>query len=70
MLRDTNVPFRGKLYYSSPIQDFDLTINLIKSASIGLNLDSNIAKKVWAYDAKTFVKLLMNETTYIYILKT
>jgi hypothetical protein len=67
MLRDTNVPFRGKLYYSSPIQDFDLTINLIKSASIGLNLDSNIAKKVWAYDAKTLVFNCARARRHIYI---
>lgn len=53
MLRDTNVAFRGKLYYSSPIQDFELTINLTKNASIGLNLDNNVAVKVLAYDAKT-----------------
>jgi hypothetical protein len=61
------VPFRGKLYYSSPIQDFDLTINLIKSASIGLNLDSNIAKKVWAYDAKTLVFNCARARRHIYI---
>lgn len=53
MLRDINVAFKLKLYYSSPIQDFELTINLTKNASIGLNLDNNVAVKVLAYDAKT-----------------
>jgi hypothetical protein len=46
MFRDTNVPFRSKLYFSKPIKDFELTFNLAKSASSGLNLNSNIAKEV------------------------
>jgi hypothetical protein len=50
MLRDTNVPFRGKLFYTNPIKDFELTNDFIKSASIGLNLDSNVAVKIWAND--------------------
>lgn len=50
---NTNVPFRNKLYYSKPILDLDLTFSLVKTSSNGLNLDSNIAKEVWVYDAKT-----------------
>ena len=50
---DTNVPFRNKLYISKPITDFELTFNLVKSVSKDLKLDSNIAKEVWAYNAKT-----------------
>jgi len=53
MFRDTNVPFRNKLYYSKPIINFELTFNLFKTASSGLNLNSNIAKQVWVYNAKT-----------------
>jgi hypothetical protein len=53
MFRDTNVPFRNKLYYSKPIIDFELTFNLFKTASSDLNLNSNIAKQVWVYNAKT-----------------
>jgi hypothetical protein len=30
-----------------------LTFSLVKTSSNGLNLDSNIAKEVWVYDAKT-----------------
>lgn len=33
MFRDTNVPFRNKLYYSKPIINFELTFNLFKTAS-------------------------------------
>lgn len=51
--RDTNVPFRDKLYFSKPIIDFELTFNLVKSASKDLKLNSNIAKGVLAYNAKT-----------------
>jgi hypothetical protein len=43
MLKDTNVPFRGKLFFTNPIKDFELTNGLIKSASIGLKLDNNVA---------------------------
>jgi hypothetical protein len=50
---NTNVPFRKKLYYSKPIIDLDLTFGQVKTSSSGLNLDSNIAKEVWVYDAKT-----------------
>lgn len=53
IFRDTNVPFRGKLYYSQPIEDFVTTFNLVKNISSDLKLNSNIAKEVWAYDAKT-----------------
>lgn len=53
MLKDTNVSFRGKFFYTNPIKDFELTNDLIKSASIGLKLDNNIAVQIWAYDAKT-----------------
>jgi len=53
MFINTNVPFRNKLYYSNPITDLDLTFSIVKTSSSGLNLDSNIAKQVWAYDAKS-----------------
>ena len=53
MFINTNVPFRNKLCYSNPITDLDLTISLVKTSSSGLNLDSNIAKRIWAYDAKS-----------------
>jgi hypothetical protein len=53
IFRDTNVPFRGKLYFTQPIKDFVLTFNLAKNISSDLKLNSNIAKEVWVYDAKT-----------------
>ena len=46
LFRDTNVPFRNKLYYSKPIIYFELTFNLFKTTFSGLNLNSNIAKQV------------------------
>lgn len=50
---DTNIPFRGKLYYSEPILNLIETFDLVKNVSKELKLNSNIAKEVWAYDAKT-----------------
>jgi len=50
---DTNIPFKGKLYYSNPIFHLKEIFDLVKNISNELNLNSNIAKKVWAYDAKT-----------------
>lgn len=50
---DTNIPFKGKLYYSNPVLNLKETFDLIKNISNELKLNSNIAQKVWAYDAKT-----------------
>jgi hypothetical protein len=50
---DTNIPFKGKLYYSNSIFNLKEIFDLVKNISNELNLNSNIAKKVWAYDAKT-----------------
>jgi len=50
---DTNIPFRGKLYYSQPILNLKEIFDSVKNVSNELKLNSNIAKKVWAYDAKT-----------------
>jgi hypothetical protein len=46
VFRDTNVPFRGKLYFTQPIKDFKLSFNLAKSISSELKLNSNIAQEV------------------------
>jgi hypothetical protein len=53
IFRDTNIPFRNKLYLSTPIIDFEFTFNLVKSLLKDFKFKSNIAKEVWAYDAKT-----------------
>lgn len=53
LFRDTNVPFRGKLYYTKPIIDFNSTLDQIKKNLKDVKIYSNIAIKVWAYDAKT-----------------
>jgi len=50
---DTNIPFKGKLYYSNPILNLKEIFDLVKNISNELKLNSNIAKKVWAYDART-----------------
>ena len=50
---DTNVPFRGKLYYSQPISNIEEIFNSVKKLSSELKVNSNIAQSVWAYDAKT-----------------
>jgi len=53
MYMDTNIPFRGKLYYSQPILNLKEIFDSVKNVSNELKLNSNIAKKVWTYDAKT-----------------
>lgn len=50
---DTNVPFKNKLYLSQPILDFEATFKLVKGLTKDLKLNNNVAKGVWAYDAKT-----------------
>lgn len=50
---DTNIPFIGKLYYSQPILNLEEIFDLVKNVSKDLKLNSNIAQKVWAYDANT-----------------
>ena len=49
---DTNIPFKGKLYYSNLILNLKEKFDLAKNISNELKINSNIAKKVWAYDAK------------------
>ena len=55
---DTNVPFKNKLYLSQPILDFEATFKLVKGLTKDLKLNNNVAKGVWAYDAKT-LKLIV-----------
>jgi len=43
---DTNMPFRGKLYYSQPIFNLVEKFNLVKNISSGLKVNSNIGKTV------------------------
>jgi hypothetical protein len=43
---NTNIPYRGKLYYSKLILNLANTFNLIKNVSKELKLRSNIAKQV------------------------
>jgi hypothetical protein len=43
---DTNIPFRGKLYYSQPILNLKEIFDSVKNVSNELKLNSNIAKKV------------------------
>lgn len=57
MFRDTNVPFRGKLYYTKAIIDFNFTLAQIKNNLKDVKLNNNIAIKIWAYDAKTLTLL-------------
>lgn len=52
---NTNVPIKGFLFYTSPIEDFDGAFNLAKSSFNELNIDGNIPKKVWVYTIKNGV---------------
>jgi group I intron endonuclease len=53
LFRDTNVPFRGKLYFTKPIIDFNSTLDKVNNILKDVKLISKIAQKVWVYDAKT-----------------
>ena len=53
LFRDTNVPFRNKLYFTRPIVDFNSTLDQVNNTLKDVKLVSNIAQKVWAYDAVT-----------------
>lgn len=53
LFRDTNVPFRGKLYFTKPVIDFNSTLDLVNNTLKDVKIISNIAQKVWAYDALT-----------------
>lgn len=53
LFRDTNVPFRGKLYFTKAIVDFNSTLDKVNNILKDVKLISNIAQKVWVYDAKT-----------------
>ena len=57
MFIDTNVEFRNKLYYSNVITNLDLVFSIVKALSSKLNIDSNKAKQVWAYDSKNVYPL-------------
>ena len=51
LFRDTNVPFRDKLYYTKTIIDFNLTLDQVNNILKDVKLISNIPQKVWAYGA-------------------
>ena len=51
--RDTSVSYRGKLFYTNPIVNFDEVFESSKKNTPSGLLNKVIATKVWAYDAKT-----------------
>jgi len=46
---NTFVPYRNSLFLTNKIESFELVEKLISDATQGLELDRNIAKKVWMY---------------------
>jgi DNA-binding Lrp family transcriptional regulator len=46
---NTYVPYRNSLFLTNEIESFELVEKLISDATQGLELDRNIAKKVWMY---------------------
>jgi hypothetical protein len=46
LFRDTNVPFRGKLYFTKPIIDFNSTLDKVNNILKDVKLISKIAQKV------------------------
>lgn len=53
LFRDTKIPFRGKLYLTNPILEFDSILEEMNNNLKDITLRSSTAKKVWVYDAKT-----------------
>ena len=51
--RDTSVPYRGKLIYTSPIEDFDMEYEAVLKNTPQNQLNKVTPIKVWAYEAKT-----------------
>lgn len=46
---NTNVPYKGLLFYTKPIKNFEITYKQVKKSSLELNLNHNIPKKVFIY---------------------
>ena len=44
LFRDTNVPFRGKLYFTKSIIDFNSTLDLVNNTLKDVKIISNIAE--------------------------
>ena len=57
LFRDTNMPSKGKLYYTKPIIDFYFALDQVKDNLKDIKIYSNVAIRVWAYDAKTLTPL-------------
>jgi transposase-like protein len=46
---NTHVPYRGNLFLTNLVEDIEMSEKLISDITQGLELDRNIAKKVWVY---------------------
>lgn len=49
---NTNVPYKNNLFFTNIITDFTLINDLVSKASLGLELDRSLTKKVWIYNEK------------------
>lgn len=60
---DTNVPIKGLLFFSRPIEDLKLALNLVKQSEKSLPLSDLESKPVWVYciDSNNKVLLVNNE---------
>jgi group I intron endonuclease len=61
---NTNVPIKGFLYYTSPIEHFNAAFNLAKSSFNELKIDGNLSKKVWVYTIKNGEVILVNNQPF------
>ena len=64
MYLDTNVPIKGLLFYTRPLEDFDTAFNLAIRAYSELNIDGNMAKKVWVYHIVNGTVVLVNNQPF------
>ena len=51
--RNTSIPYRGKLFYTEPITDFNQVFSSSKLNTPSGLVNKVVAIKVWCYDAKT-----------------
>ena len=64
MYLDTNVPIKGLLFYTRPLEDFDTAFNLAIRAYSELSIDGNMAKKVWVYHIVNGTVVLVNNQPF------
>jgi hypothetical protein len=56
---DTNVPIKGLLFFSKPIEELKLALNLVKESDKSLPISNLESKPVWVYSIYSDNKVLL-----------